>query len=405
MRKRKIGTIIGVTFGILLFLMVVIGTALFSYHEFFKVEIKEKIILELESELPSPKDFGKNLTDAQIEYYYENEKVELESLEEVKTYQVKVIKNENTYESSLEVIDKKAPNLRLKKITIQETDNYVASSFVDYCKDNSKKECQIMFAKEEDSVKQEIGEYEIEIIAKDESGNETKEKTTLNIIKKETAKPKQPTTTIIEKKEETPPSGATRINTTKDVKTEEKEYFGTKEITTTSTYFDVYSDGTLIKKEEQKEVTYDYSGYNATTKDIQEQLSLLMPALDDAMSIIVEYINYVRQENSLTLVNRDKELETAAMIRAIEIAFSNKFSSTRPNGGTYKDLLKELNYSYKVAGEILTSGYKDLDNALDAIKKNPTDYQNFIKEGYTNIGVGMMELDNTTYIVILLSGE
>lgn len=135
-----------------------------------------------------------NVKDENIQISYS--KVDFDKVGE---YDVTIKVYDKTYKSKIVVIDTEAPELSVKSIQILTTDSYTADSFVDNCTDNSNTPCQIDFYKNSvDQNGKEIdysnytkeGTYTIQIVAKDESGNETSPiSTQLTITKDSTSKP------------------------------------------------------------------------------------------------------------------------------------------------------------------------------------------------------------------------
>lgn len=148
-----------------------------------EIKIKEKLERNVGEELPILQDYleQEEKTEGSIEYYIGKERIELSSLNKREQYRVKLIINRKEYTSVLEVKDSEAPILTLKEITTSGT--YEPSMFVESCTDNSKAECIYSFKEETMTSYSQVGSYEIEIVAKDPSGNEVSAKTTLNITR------------------------------------------------------------------------------------------------------------------------------------------------------------------------------------------------------------------------------
>ncbi|MBQ4583766.1 MAG: InlB B-repeat-containing protein [Bacilli bacterium] len=94
--------------------------------------------------------------------------------------------------TQLRVVDTQAPVLTPKNITITDEDSYYASDFVSSCTDNSKQDCYIEFYNPDRGQRIDYskyknpGSYEIKIVGKDNSGNQTEPQTatlTINAVK------------------------------------------------------------------------------------------------------------------------------------------------------------------------------------------------------------------------------
>ena len=144
------------------------------------VKIHDQISLEINAEKPDEMIFFKELKgvkekDLKVDY----SKVEFDKLG---SYKVKIkIKNKN-YNSKINIEDYTAPKLTLKNVKIEKGNKYKAEDFVEKCIDNSKEECIISFYKEAIDSRGKLidyesyskpGNYEIKVIAKDSSDNET----------------------------------------------------------------------------------------------------------------------------------------------------------------------------------------------------------------------------------------
>ncbi len=113
-------------------------------------------------------------------------------------YDVEIIIEGKSYESSLKVVDTTKPELTLKEVTIKPNATYSANDFVESCTDNSNASCNISYYTE--GVDEEgkainyegykkAGTYSIKISATDETGNQTVKETKLNIQNSSTPKP------------------------------------------------------------------------------------------------------------------------------------------------------------------------------------------------------------------------
>lgn len=98
-----------------------------------------------------------------------------------------------------------------------------------------------------------------------------------------------------------------------------------------------------------------------------------------------------------------------ATIRAIEIAYSNKFAHTRPNGSSWSTVYDEYGYvpgvvnGWQRKGENLAAGYSDDGGACVGWKNSQGHYANMIKSEFRRLGVGKYTLYGKTYTVQLFS--
>lgn len=104
-------------------------------------------------------------------------------------YEVSIKIGDKTYTSDVKVVDTTAPVLKIKPLVLTKFSFYTPNNFVESCTDNSGKECIIEFYTGVNQNGEEVnygnymknGKYDIKIVAKDESGNETVKTTTLTI--------------------------------------------------------------------------------------------------------------------------------------------------------------------------------------------------------------------------------
>lgn len=93
----------------------------------------------------------------------------------------KILKRKNVYTNKIEVVDSKAPELKVRDVSITLGDNIDINSFVEECNDLS--ECIFKFLDENsfnESVKK-AGEYDFDIEASDKYGNKDVKKVHLNV--------------------------------------------------------------------------------------------------------------------------------------------------------------------------------------------------------------------------------
>lgn len=125
-----------------------------------------------------------------IEEAIEKKKITIEELEKKLSddrLSKVIIKEEVKYDTT-------APVLDVGYVYIEEGQQYTVDRFIKSCTDDSGESCILSFTKDEMSKYEKAGTYDLEISAKDSSGNEVK-KTTRLIIKGKQVTPKPPTTT------------------------------------------------------------------------------------------------------------------------------------------------------------------------------------------------------------------
>lgn len=185
--KIVVFAIIGVLLVIAIGVLISVFTS--NKHSDVTIKIRDKVAVEINENVTDKSLFFtelENVKETDIEIDYSD--VDFSKLG---TYDVTIKIFNKKYASSIEVIDTENPVLVTKEVKIDESNTYKAEDFVKECKDNSKKDCIIEFYQEavdsngnklDYSSYTKSGTYEIEIIAKDESGNKTSpQKATLTI--------------------------------------------------------------------------------------------------------------------------------------------------------------------------------------------------------------------------------
>jgi len=151
------------------------------------LSIKNEVTVEINEKFENDIFFSevKNVDLDKIEVTYSLDY----NIETPGTYDVTIKVNEKEYPTKINVVDTTMPTLTLKKHSIDLNKTYSAMDFVESCKDNSNKECQIEFYEEKDEAGNIIkynsytkeGTYSIKIKASDQSGNEVVKETELTI--------------------------------------------------------------------------------------------------------------------------------------------------------------------------------------------------------------------------------
>lgn len=363
------------------------------------LEYKDKLSINLEDKLPRIEDYvitGK--ITGEITYQDENNEVVDLTILKVGNYKVLIDGKEVCI---LEIKDEVRPELKLKELIINENETYVVKDFVESCTDNSKEECVLSYKEEIMASQVQEGTYDIVIIAKDNSANTIEQSTKLIIKKKEVNKSNSNTDKKINTNTN---SSKNDINTNKptlSIETEQMQeenpqieesiVYGTKIIKTTST------DGKI-------EYKYDYSSFNGTTTNMKNEASSLLKTNANIYNEVLTYTNNYRNEVGVIPLTLDNNLNLAATIRALEMAYADYFSHTRPNGSDCFTVLQELGInSYYTLGENIAYGnyytYYSPQQVTQGWRNSKGHYANMIKSNFTKLGVGYYKLGTKTYYV------
>lgn len=350
---------------------------------------------------------------------------------------IKINNNKNDVKEDNSIKDTEIPNLILKSLTIEKGQEYNINSFLESCTDNSNEECILSFENEEMAKYKDVNKYVIKIIAKDSANNITTKETTLEIIDssdtKETSKDKQetinkndnskpstnnvtvnnsasnntnkntnanndkPQTNSDNKADKPVVSKPQKVNTTNEKTTADAYKYGTKITKITTTYYDVYSDGSKIKTSSKDEYKYDYSTFNATTNELKEEAISIMNQNISKLNEVLSYVNQYRQEVGVEPLVMDNNLNIAASIRSLEMGWSRKFSHTRPNNSSCFTILNDLNITSYNMGENIAYGYTTSKTVAKGWKESPGHYSNMINNNFTKIGIGYAKVNGATY--------
>ena len=148
---------------------------------------------------------------------------------------------------------------------------------------------------------------------------------------------------------------------------------------------------------------YDSSNYNASLEDLVKEAKYIYNINYEVLNNVFIMTNNMREYVNATSLTFDYNLSICAIIRAIELAYTNKLEHKRPNGSSWNEVLDLLNYSYGYAGENIGRYYKDEEAIINAWYNSNGHYKNIINEHYNKIGLGYYNLNGDKYWVQLFS--
>ena len=146
------------------------------------IEMRDSVAVEVNTSYPDKTLFFselENVDEKEIDISFNNA-----DLTKIGDYPVKIKVFDKEYDSVLQVVDTMSPTLTLKSYTINSNESYTLNDFIIDCVDNSKEACEINYFTGTDidyGSYTTPGEYQIQIIAGDSSGNTTVQETTLTI--------------------------------------------------------------------------------------------------------------------------------------------------------------------------------------------------------------------------------
>ena len=417
-----------------------------------KLPIKENLAIEVGSIIPEIKDYfndNREITsDATIKYYLDDKEVKIEDIcsmqnkkcitNKVNTYKV-IINTAEEYVSSLMVVDNTPPEVLTNEVTINSGDDYKIESFIKTYTDNSgSKEYDASYIDESQAKITNVGTAAIKLKVCDKSKNCTEVTARLVIEKKEespktssgstgssssgksTGKSTGKTSGKSSGKSSSGGSssgggnssgggsssggGGSAPKCTEQDKTEKeitssKSIYGTQE----NTYVNVtYHYDTNCNKTEKsrsaEKFEVVYSTFNGTTAQMKSEAASLYNSQSGIRSTILNNTNAYRAEVGAGNLSIDYNLSVMATIRAMEMAYSNKFSHTRPSGKQWHTIWDEYGIGKgQVIGENLGKGYTSPDGVSKGWRNSPTHYENLINARFTKIGIGKYTYQGVTY--------
>lgn len=180
--------------------------------------------------------------------------------------------------------------------------------------------------------------------------------------------------------------------------------YGTTINTITTITYDIYSDNTKKEVNRSVKTEYDYSTFNATTNDLKNEAKELVNSNQKVINDVIGYTNQYREEaGTISPLKYDYSLTLAANIRALEMAWSIKYSHIRPNNTDCFTIYRELGIVFFSAAENIAAGSANSKTISEAWKNSPGHYANMIDPTYTKIGVGYANVNGNNFWVQLFS--
>lgn len=364
------------------------------------VVIKDNIELVTGDKIPTVFELTGQDIDAEIKVYFNDKLLTTDTLEHPGIYTIELIYNNITLTTSITVKDLNPPTLVLNEKTIYYGNNYKVTDFVKSCTDDSNKECKISYKDNNMAKIKKVGTHNIIIIAEDESGNKIEKSTKLTIKKKSNSNSSNKNEDETKNDDNAPEI----VNTITETKTNTSTKYGVKITDTIKITYNVYSDGSKVETSRKKtQTSYDYSGYSATTDELKKEAISLTNNNTTKANDVLKYLNNYRSEAGVNSVTLDRTLTIAANIRALELAYSQKFSHERPNGTKYHTAITEIGGSWSYVGENIAGGYTSAKSVSEAWKDSEGHYANMINSNYNKVGIGHVYVDGMDYWVQLFS--
>ena len=409
MKKKKILTITIIT------VIVLLGITLFIFLEKKdikekessniqtneeKINIKENVEVEINSEVLNITDFfeNSNFSDGEINYFENDKKIKFDTkYNKIGSFKVVIKINDKNYETAINIVDTLAPTLKLKELTITLGDKFEINSFVESCTDNSEDDCILSY--KENKKYTNAGTYDVTIIAKDKSDNVAEETTKLII------KNKKNTNETQTKNDNKTNNNSNKVKFVKEetesVKETKELKYGTILNSWNVKTYKLYSDGSKKIVNEYTHYEVDGTNFNAKTSDMLPEAIENMNVYKDIVNDVVKYTNEFRTEVGKEPLTLDETLTKAAMVRAIEMAYSDKFNHERPDGNMCYYIMRDFGQDIYGVGENIASRQRNAKEVSYAWKGSQGHYENMISTSFTRIGVGVINFYGTYYWVQL----
>lgn len=108
---------------------------------------------------------------------------------------------------------------------------------------------------------------------------------------------------------------------------------------------------------------------------------------------VVKLVNEERAKKDLDPLEMDKHLSDLARKKSQDMAENNYFSHTSPTYGSPFDMMKQFDFSFRLAGENIAAGQRSPEQVVEGWMNSEGHRENILKEDFTHIGVGYVEGD------------
>ena len=362
------------------------------------LELIDNLDVEINSEI-NLFSFLKNRDD--LEIISENEKVDTSVLGE-KELIIKYRDNEEEkeFKFNINIKDTIAPTIEFTKEVTTTVGTEVELLKNVKVTDNSNEEIKATVEGEYDINKE--GSYQLKYVAVDSSNNKKEEEFTLKVNKKSEKKTTTNNKTTSKNNASSSKPSTDKlpdnIKPSKDLvdldfveeKKEATDYkYGTKLVEVSNYFILKYSDNTTEKVYSGSSYKIDSKTYNGNTKALLSEATKIVDSNLSKQNEMLKYVNSYRAEKGAEPLTIDRNLSIAATVRALEIAYANKFSHTRPDGSDCYTIFDDLNIYASIKGENLTAGEGTVKEAALNWKNSSVHYANMINPSFTKIGIGI----------------
>lgn len=120
---------------------------------------------------------------------------------------------------------------------------------------------------------------------------------------------------------------------------------------------------------------------------------------------IINQLNQERAEAHLNSLMFSPELKKGADIKMLDIIKNKYFAHTSPRGTRAWDILRDINYDYKYAGENLAMKFEDAVSVHRAWMKSEKHRENILFKNYTEVAVSVGQKDDGDLVAVEFFGK
>lgn len=112
---------------------------------------------------------------------------------------------------------------------------------------------------------------------------------------------------------------------------------------------------------------------------------------DIKSGVLIAFTNTERKDVGMSELTENETLNTAATLKAQDMATKGYFAHYAPEGTSPWFWFTQAGYEYQKAGENLAVNFNDSKAVVNAWMDSPTHKANIVKDGYTEIGIGIAQ--------------
>lgn len=174
-------------------------------------------------------------------------------------------------------------------------------------------------------------------------------------------------------------------------------------------------DGTLFEPKYYADSNPDVAASLGTSADvladhywnhgIQEGRLPYVGANDVSAATVIALVNEYRVSNGLNAFTVDSRLMSAAQTRATELASSQHFAHSRPNGAKWQTVLGSNTSAFSKVGENLGRGQSSASSVVYAWQCSAGHKEVMLHPVFTKVGVGVAKDTNGRFYFALIAGN